>query len=117
MDPAIAKASSVCFATLASLASHAAQASAVEAPATKPLTKPSQAWQEMNAAARQIVIRPGTLSHQMLTAAYQAEGLSLVPDMDFDGFQRGDPIDGEQPAIVGSQVELPAFFVVVTAWK
>jgi DNA-binding transcriptional LysR family regulator len=38
------------------------------------------------AAQRQIVIRPGTLSHQLLTSAYQAEGLSLLPDMEFDNF-------------------------------
>jgi DNA-binding transcriptional LysR family regulator len=38
------------------------------------------------AAERQIMISPGTLSHQALAAAYQAEGLSLVPDMDFDNF-------------------------------
>jgi LysR family hydrogen peroxide-inducible transcriptional activator len=41
---------------------------------------------ERFSAERQIVISPGSLSHQMLTAAYQAAGLSLVPDMDFDTF-------------------------------
>jgi DNA-binding transcriptional LysR family regulator len=35
---------------------------------------------------RAMVIRPGSLSHQQLTAAYLAEGLSLVADMDFDNF-------------------------------
>jgi len=38
------------------------------------------------AAQRQILISPGTLSHQVLTAAYQSQGLSLVPVMDFDNF-------------------------------
>jgi len=39
------------------------------------------------AAERQIVIRPGTLAHQVLAAAYQAAGLSLVSEMHFDNFQ------------------------------
>jgi DNA-binding transcriptional LysR family regulator len=38
------------------------------------------------AAQRQMVIAPGTLSHQALAAAWQAEGLSLNADMDFDNF-------------------------------
>ena len=41
---------------------------------------------EVFAAERQIVIHSSTLSHQMLIAAYQAAGLSLVPDMQFDNF-------------------------------
>jgi DNA-binding transcriptional LysR family regulator len=36
---------------------------------------------------RMIAIAPGTLSHQVLTAAFHAEGLSLVPEMTFDDFQ------------------------------
>ena len=39
------------------------------------------------AAERQIVIRPGTLAHQVLAATYQAAGLSLVAEMHFDNFQ------------------------------
>lgn len=39
------------------------------------------------AAERQIVIRPGTLAHQVLAATYQAAGLSLVSEMHFDNFQ------------------------------
>ena len=39
------------------------------------------------AAERQIVIRPGTLAHQVLAAAYQSAGLSLVAEMHFDNFQ------------------------------
>lgn len=35
----------------------------------------------------QISIQEGTLSHQSLVAAYQAEGLSYVPEMSFDNFQ------------------------------
>ncbi len=34
----------------------------------------------------QIMITPRSLSHQVLTAAYQSEGLTLVPAMDFDNF-------------------------------
>jgi DNA-binding transcriptional LysR family regulator len=41
---------------------------------------------EIFAAQRQILISPGTLSHQVLTAAYQSQGLPLVPTMDFDNF-------------------------------
>jgi DNA-binding transcriptional LysR family regulator len=41
---------------------------------------------EVFAAQRQILISPGTLSHQVLTAAYQSQGLPLVPAMDFDNF-------------------------------
>lgn len=41
---------------------------------------------ETFAAERQIMISPHTLSHQVLTAAYQSQGLSLVADMDFDSF-------------------------------
>lgn len=36
---------------------------------------------------RQIAIAPGTLSHQVITTAFQAAGLSLAPDMTFDDFQ------------------------------
>lgn len=36
---------------------------------------------------RMIAIAPGSLSHQVLTAAFHAAGLSLVPDMTFDDFQ------------------------------
>jgi DNA-binding transcriptional LysR family regulator len=39
------------------------------------------------AAERQIVIRPGTLAHQVLAATYQAAGLSLVSELHFDNFQ------------------------------
>jgi DNA-binding transcriptional LysR family regulator len=35
---------------------------------------------------RQIAIQAGTLSHQVLTAAFLAEGLPYVPDMTFDNF-------------------------------
>lgn len=36
---------------------------------------------------RMLAIAPGSLSHQVLTAAFHAAGLSLVPDMTFDDFQ------------------------------
>lgn len=36
---------------------------------------------------RQIAIRPGTMSHQVLVSAFQNAGLSLVPDMVFETFQ------------------------------
>ena len=39
------------------------------------------------AAETQISIQEGTLSHQNLVAAYQAAGLTFVPDMSFDNFQ------------------------------
>jgi len=39
------------------------------------------------ASERQLVIRAGTLSHQVITSAYQSAGLSLVPDMTFDSFK------------------------------
>lgn len=38
------------------------------------------------AAERQLVIRPGTLSYQVIGAAFQSAGMSLVPDMDFERF-------------------------------
>ena len=34
-----------------------------------------------------ITIQEGTMSHQVLVAAFQRAGLSLVPDMSFDNFQ------------------------------
>ena len=39
------------------------------------------------AAERQMTIQAGTLSHQVVTAAFQKAGLPLVPDMTFDNFQ------------------------------
>ncbi len=39
------------------------------------------------AAETQISIQEGTLSHQHLVAAFQAEGLSYAPEMSFDNFQ------------------------------
>ncbi|HZL99199.1 MAG TPA: LysR family transcriptional regulator, partial [Planctomycetota bacterium] len=39
------------------------------------------------AAEHLIVIRPGTLAHQVLAAAWQAAGLSLVAELHFDNFQ------------------------------
>jgi DNA-binding transcriptional LysR family regulator len=39
------------------------------------------------ASERQIAIAPGTLSHQVLTAAFHEAGLSFAPDMTFDDFQ------------------------------
>jgi len=56
------------------------------APPCHPLSGKRSVSLQTFAAQRQIVIRAGTLSHQVLTAAYQSEGLSLVPDMDFDNF-------------------------------
>jgi len=38
------------------------------------------------AAERQLVIRPGTLSYQVISSAFQSAGMSLVPDMDFERF-------------------------------
>lgn len=35
---------------------------------------------------RQLVIQPGTLSHQAITTAFQSAGLALVADMSFDTF-------------------------------
>jgi DNA-binding transcriptional LysR family regulator len=42
---------------------------------------------ERLAAERLVVIRPGTLAHQVLASAFQSAGLTLVADLHVDNFQ------------------------------
>ncbi len=54
-------------------------------PPEHPFAGRSRSLEEF-AAERMLAIEPGTMSHQVLTSAFHAAGLSMVPDMTFDGF-------------------------------
>ncbi len=55
-------------------------------PPEHPFANKAKSLEEF-AAERMLAIEPGTMSHQVLTSAFHAAGLSMVPDMTFDNFQ------------------------------